>query len=296
MFVETSATVDFDLTCIGCGYNLRTMPFDGRCPECTRPVKESVGGWGPVLESRADVLKLRRRIGFYLAASLFEIVAGILFRIATLFCMQLQPKGWYRFVLYRWFEASVLAQVFVGVATILILFACSPHPWSRHRRLAWLAAPFAIGFGILDFVWLIGFRLGLSQLQSLVQLVLSYAFSSLASVMVAAAMWFLLRSVVPPREHPWLRRLCLLGMMPAIIGFLSILLCDLPHLVGIQPVMEFDVFRFLGPPAYGDAGIAECVTILQLCILWVLLRALGQSNNRVSHTSNGPAFEQFKPV
>mgnify|MGYP005843800295 CR=1 FL=1 len=31
-----------DLECIGCGYNLRTLPGSGRCPECGRPVAWSL--------------------------------------------------------------------------------------------------------------------------------------------------------------------------------------------------------------------------------------------------------------
>jgi hypothetical protein len=35
-------TVDGDLRCCGCGYNLRTLSTDGRCPECGRLVGESL--------------------------------------------------------------------------------------------------------------------------------------------------------------------------------------------------------------------------------------------------------------
>ncbi|HYE20153.1 MAG TPA: hypothetical protein VEA69_17025, partial [Tepidisphaeraceae bacterium] len=34
--------IDRDLACVGCGYNLRTMPVTGRCPECARAVADSV--------------------------------------------------------------------------------------------------------------------------------------------------------------------------------------------------------------------------------------------------------------
>jgi hypothetical protein len=37
--VETSVgRIDYDLKCHGCGYNLRTMALDGRCPECNEAV------------------------------------------------------------------------------------------------------------------------------------------------------------------------------------------------------------------------------------------------------------------
>ena len=30
--------------CVGCGYDLRNLPIDGPCPECGRPIAESLGG------------------------------------------------------------------------------------------------------------------------------------------------------------------------------------------------------------------------------------------------------------
>lgn len=34
--------VQEDLGCVGCDYNLRTRPLDGVCPECGRPVRETI--------------------------------------------------------------------------------------------------------------------------------------------------------------------------------------------------------------------------------------------------------------
>lgn len=31
--------VAVDIACLGCGYNLKTMPVDANCPECNRPVE-----------------------------------------------------------------------------------------------------------------------------------------------------------------------------------------------------------------------------------------------------------------
>ena len=36
------ATVNEDLFCIGCEYNLRTQPLDAACPECGRSVRETL--------------------------------------------------------------------------------------------------------------------------------------------------------------------------------------------------------------------------------------------------------------
>ena len=35
-------TIREDHACVGCGYNLRGLPFDHRCPECGKPCAESV--------------------------------------------------------------------------------------------------------------------------------------------------------------------------------------------------------------------------------------------------------------
>jgi hypothetical protein len=37
--------VRFDMPCIACGYNLRSLPFDGICPECAGSVRQSVEGF-----------------------------------------------------------------------------------------------------------------------------------------------------------------------------------------------------------------------------------------------------------
>ena len=40
--VPASATVVADVSCHGCGYNLRGATYGGRCPECGRPVRDSL--------------------------------------------------------------------------------------------------------------------------------------------------------------------------------------------------------------------------------------------------------------
>lgn len=40
--VDAQSLIDIDLACVACGYNLRTQPRDGRCPECATPVADSL--------------------------------------------------------------------------------------------------------------------------------------------------------------------------------------------------------------------------------------------------------------
>src|SRR6185436_14704958 len=35
-------TLDQNLPCLRCGYNLRTLPADSRCPECSTPISSSL--------------------------------------------------------------------------------------------------------------------------------------------------------------------------------------------------------------------------------------------------------------
>ena len=39
-----SGSVEGDIPCRKCSYNLRGLPLDGRCPECGTPVGVSVNG------------------------------------------------------------------------------------------------------------------------------------------------------------------------------------------------------------------------------------------------------------
>jgi hypothetical protein len=63
-----------DLLCEGCGYTLNGLPEDSRCPECGKPIEESIGHGrlAPPLERTAGPL---RRLG-----SFFTTSASVLFR------------------------------------------------------------------------------------------------------------------------------------------------------------------------------------------------------------------------
>lgn len=69
-----SSTVSDDLACIHCGYNLRGLAYDGKCPECSKPVSTS---------RRGDFLKHAdpewlNKVRFGCALKLWNIVFGIL--------------------------------------------------------------------------------------------------------------------------------------------------------------------------------------------------------------------------
>jgi hypothetical protein len=41
---DASAVICDDVTCVACGYNLRGLADDGKCPECATPIARSIGG------------------------------------------------------------------------------------------------------------------------------------------------------------------------------------------------------------------------------------------------------------
>jgi hypothetical protein len=72
----TNVTLALDVTCRGCGYNLRGLSPAGRCPECGRPVRGSLAG--DALHA-ADLAWLGHLVS---GASL--ICTGLLFSLLTL--------------------------------------------------------------------------------------------------------------------------------------------------------------------------------------------------------------------
>src|SRR5436309_6100011 len=54
--VASTIPAEHDILCEGCGYTLNGLPEGGRCPECGKPIAESVGHprVPPAWERRAD--------------------------------------------------------------------------------------------------------------------------------------------------------------------------------------------------------------------------------------------------
>jgi uncharacterized repeat protein (TIGR04138 family) len=71
--------INEDVPCLGCGYNLRGLTLEHRCPECGRPVAESAF----VAETPEELLKKRyevlsepaRRIGYPVESLMFVMDA-----------------------------------------------------------------------------------------------------------------------------------------------------------------------------------------------------------------------------
>lgn len=55
--LDDAGCIAADLRCIQCGYNLRTQPVTGRCPECGQAVGESVQGLLPQLDRKGHIAR-----------------------------------------------------------------------------------------------------------------------------------------------------------------------------------------------------------------------------------------------
>jgi hypothetical protein len=72
--------LDFDLACTHCEYNLRTLPVDGLCPECGRPIGETLAVDVLFsLESRQEMARAAEMVG--------------VFTLALLICMAVVAAG-----------------------------------------------------------------------------------------------------------------------------------------------------------------------------------------------------------
>jgi len=72
--------IDHDLACAACSYNLRTQPYDGRCPECGCDVARTlIAGPSPVDTAlhQASWMLLIAGIGLTLLCAGFAIACGL---------------------------------------------------------------------------------------------------------------------------------------------------------------------------------------------------------------------------
>jgi hypothetical protein len=74
--IFTQGNVQGDVSCRKCGYNLRGLPVDGRCPECGTHVGVSVNGDLLRYSDPAYVETLRRGVNFILWGILILIIAS----------------------------------------------------------------------------------------------------------------------------------------------------------------------------------------------------------------------------
>lgn len=122
---HTTATISTDLHCVACGYNLRGLPAEGRCPECGTEISRS-----RLLFRRPDLV----RLGLALTGVSFLIIclypAAVLLRVIGIHQLRQHASlesivGLRRAIHVMWFTCLievVIAAVFT-IAWIAIQFS-----------------------------------------------------------------------------------------------------------------------------------------------------------------------------
>lgn len=82
---DPSALLQTDLPCVGCGYNLRTLPVAGRCPECGGEVGRSTAAlgrrWALARADRQWLAGLRDGVGLGAVAVLSAALARLVLEV-----------------------------------------------------------------------------------------------------------------------------------------------------------------------------------------------------------------------
>ena len=151
--------IDFDLHCVGCDYNLRMQPRDGRCPECATPVVNSLNAF--VLDGadpawcRDTARGLRVLSWVFIAQVVLMILSTVQHLVAAFWGNQAYFMAWL---------VSALLQFVVDIAFVVVICHITrPEPQapclSRSPRLtARIAALIFIGMATLStlvMTWLL---------------------------------------------------------------------------------------------------------------------------------------------
>lgn len=116
---DQTQRVEHDLTCVTCGYNLRTLPPDGTCPECGASVQSS-------FQSAVD--RLTPDYAGMLVRARTRIIASVLAfaALATVLCLRAAAGDPQR----PWWSASGL----IVISALGMALAA----WAPQRSFAWL--------------------------------------------------------------------------------------------------------------------------------------------------------------
>jgi hypothetical protein len=157
-------TLDRDLFCFACGYNLRGLSSEGSCPECAAPVSKSVQG--ETLAAAADPRWLRRlRIGIVLLllaplVSLAGALPGVRGRQLLIIAGLCSPETYRLLLVEELFQPGRLALLLPAGSVLTasaVWLLTARWPWVRHdprttrlglRGLAILGAGMGIAFYI----------------------------------------------------------------------------------------------------------------------------------------------------
>lgn len=134
--VATVVPEETDILCEGCGYTLNGLPESSNCPECGKPIAESVGTHrhGAEFESAPSALS-------FLATTRLVILApGRFYRELATRAGTTQASGFAR--AHRWI-ASVLFALATAGHSLFVFYAM--FYWVSDVRAMWYACPVIFG-------------------------------------------------------------------------------------------------------------------------------------------------------
>ncbi|RMF84182.1 MAG: hypothetical protein D6744_03530 [Planctomycetota bacterium] len=136
--IDADDRIDADLACAGCGYNVRSLPRDGRCPECGHSVDDSVRAGWLAFAPRGWLERTARAVEQLLAACVALIGGWILVALAyvaalTLTRRGLLPAGAPRITLMLAYAALLIAFLAPLLRGLAGLSAPEPAPSARER-------------------------------------------------------------------------------------------------------------------------------------------------------------------
>jgi hypothetical protein len=260
--IDPAGRVVGDLPCIGCGYNLNTLPEAGRCPECGQPVQRSTSHH--LRPSPVWLKSMSEGVSLLIAGTAVTAIGGAVLVLGSV----LLGAGLWPF--------PVFALLALGAVTAVRLTAPEPRRISR---------PF--------FSWRRVTRVCLALIPVGPVLALALAFSRYAWCGVVLAwlpvilfgsaffchMALLMRRVLRPDLERWARRLAL-----AYAGSLSVF------------AWWYGATRYVPLSWPLPAAIPLCIwgacfgTLLVLAFIFMIYagRALTAAQHRAEHWRSGP--------
>lgn len=223
---QFSPSVDYDLLCRGCDYNLRTLGWASVCPECGLDI-----GRSPLPETfrfRTWREFHRVRIGMVciVAAIFVSAVLTLGYAVLSLFWTQLYRStwsGWLRPCTWAWGYGLVAARASIMAA---ILWAVSGSYWGLHRHSPFLGrtigaiAVISMIFEVLALfnfqivpMWL--FEPG-SAAQSITASVIAFASSS-AAPMAMTLFWAWLARGTNASLAPWIKYVLVIAAAALVV-------------------------------------------------------------------------------
>ncbi len=146
LLLDANGRIDHDLTCIDCGYNLRTaLPTDD-CPECGKPIAESVRGDLLVLSCLSWLRKVRQGLTVYLVMILSVVLCFVAFTVITPFIISFYAG-------YLWIYLIFLIPMTIGLAGVWLMTTAEPGSITPRREKPERMRRLARLFTVISYLW-----------------------------------------------------------------------------------------------------------------------------------------------